>query len=148
MTRKEKLRESMTAMPSLEHLSTRIHAGWKLVAIEWERETETADPDPRPSEPLAEDIPYGLRVSDDCSGLVESQSERQVVITALDMIVDDQPLSRVADELNRRGYTTREGQPWTPTVLFTLLPRMIEIGPRIFTSSDWSTRKQRLPRVV
>jgi hypothetical protein len=148
MTRKEKLRESMTTMPSLEHLTTRIQAGWKLVAIEWERERATAAADPLPSEPLEEDIPYGLRVSDDCSGLVESPSERQVVITALDMIVDDQPLSRVADELNRRGHTTREGQPWTPTVLFTLLPRMIEIGPRIFTSTDWSTRKQRLPRVV
>jgi hypothetical protein len=148
MTRKEKLRESMTTMPTLEHLTTRIQAGWKLVAIEWERETETAAAEPPHSESPAEDIPYGLRVSDDCSGLVESQSERQVVITALDMIVDDQPLSRVADELNRRGHTTREGQPWTPTVLFTLLPRMIEIGPRIFTSSDWSTRKQRLPRVV
>jgi hypothetical protein len=148
MSRKEKLRESMTTMPSLEHLTARIQAGWKLAAIEWERERATTTADPLPSEPLAEDIPYGLRVSDDCSGLVESPSERQVVITALDMIVDDQPLSRVADELNRRGHTTREGQPWTPTVLFTLLPRMIEIGPRIFTSTDWSTRKQRLPRVV
>jgi hypothetical protein len=145
MTRKEKLRENMTTLPSLEHLTTRIQAGWKLAAIEWERETTTADS--LPSEPV-EDIPYGLRVSDDCSGLVESASEREVVITALDMIVDDQPLSRVADELNRRGYTTREGQPWTPTALFVLLPRMIEIGPRLFTSTDWSARKQRLPRVV
>jgi hypothetical protein len=148
MTRKEKLRESMTTMPSLEHLTGRIQAGWKLAALEWERERATATADPLPSESLAEDIPYGLRVSDDCSGLVESPSERQVVITALDMIVDDQPLSRVADELNRRGHATRDGQPWTPTVLFSLLPRMIEIGPRIFTSTDWSTRKQRLPRVV
>jgi hypothetical protein len=148
MTRKEKLRESMTTMPTLEHLTARIQAGWKLAVIEWERETATAAATPISSEPLAEDIPYGLRVSDDCSGLVESPSERQVVITALDMIVDDQPLSRVADELNRRGHTTRDGQPWSPTVLFSLLPRMIEIGPRIFTSTDWSTRKQRLPRVV
>ena len=147
MTRKEKLRESMTTMPSLEHLTTRIQAGWKLVAIEWERETETGA-GPHPSEPPVEDIPYGLRVSDDCSGLVESQSERQVVITALDMIVDDQPLSRVDDELNRRGHTPRDGQPWTPTALFVLLPRMIEIGPRLFTSTDWSARKQRLPRVM
>ena len=64
------------------------------------------------------------------------------------MIVDDQPLSRVAEELNRRGYMTREGKPWTPSALFTLLPRMIQVGPRVFTSSEWVTRKQRLPRVV
>ena len=29
-----------------------------------------------------------------------------------------------------------------------LLPRMIEVGPRLFTSTDWAARKQRLPRVV
>jgi hypothetical protein len=148
MKRKEKLRENMTTLPSQEHLTARLQAGWRVAAIEWERESTGAASEPHPVEPLTEEIPYGLRVSDDCSGLVESPSERQVVITALDMIVDDQPLSRVADELNRRGYTTRQGQPWTPTVLFVLLPRMIEIGPRLFTSSDWSTRKQRLPRVV
>jgi hypothetical protein len=146
MARKEKLRETMTTLPSLEHLTTRIQAGWNLAAIEWERDTATAEP--LASQRPVEDIPYGLRVADDCSGLVESLSEREVVITALDMIVDDQPLSRVADELNRRGHTTREGQPWTPTALFVLLPRMIEIGPRLFTSTDWSARKQRLPRVV
>ena len=68
-----------------------------------------------------EEIPYGLRVSDDGMGLVASETERQIVIVALDMIVEDRPLSQVADELNRRGHTTREGNPWTPSALFTLL---------------------------
>ena len=70
------------------------------------------------------------------------------MITALDMVVDDRPLSQVADELNRRGYKTRDGKLWTPSALFTLLPRMIQVGPRVFTSDEWSTRRQRLPRVV
>lgn len=142
---KQKLRETIAGLPTLEHLTERISEGWKLAAIEWERESAAAEPAARP---ITQEIPYGLRVSDDCSGLVEDPSERQVVITALDMIVDDQPLSRVAEELNRRGLTTRDGQEWTPTALFVLLPRMIEIGPRLFTSTDWSTRKQRLQRVV
>jgi Recombinase len=146
MPRKERVRETLTALPTLEHLVSRVEQGWKLIAIEWERDAVSS---PQPvAEQIVEEIPFGLRVADDCSGLVESPSERQIVITALDMIVDDRPLSQVADELNRRGYKTRDGGPWTPTVLFVLLPRMIEIGPRLFTSTDWSTRKQRLQRVI
>jgi hypothetical protein len=146
MARTERVRETMSALPTLEHLVERVEAGWKLVALEWEREAaSSAAPVPGP---VVQDIPYGLRVADDCSGLVEDDGERQVVITALDMIVDDRPLSQVSEELNRRGHTQRGGEPWTPTALFVLLPRMIEIGPRLFTSRDWSTRKQRLQRVV
>ena len=146
MTRKERVRETMSSLPTLEHLVERVEAGWKLVALEWERDAVSSTA-PAPG-PVIQDIPYGLRVADDCSGLVEDEGERQVVITALDMIVDDRPLSQVSDELNRRGHKQRDGEPWTPTALFVLLPRMIEIGPRLFTSRDWSTRKQRLQRVV
>ena len=146
MAQKERIREALSGLPTLEHLVERVEAGWKLVAIEWEREAAGA--------PLAthefdvEEIPYGLRVSDDCTGLVESHPERQIIIIALDMIVEDCPLSRVADELNRRGHTTREGTPWTPSTLYTLLPRMIQVGPKVFRSDEWVTRKKRLPRVV
>jgi len=146
MAQKERIREALSGLPTLEHLVKRVEAGWKLVAIEWEREAAGA--------PLAthefdvEEIPYGLRVSDDGAGLVASEAERQIVITALDMIVEDCPLSRVADELNRRGHTTREGTPWTPSTLYTLLPRMIQVGPKVFRSDEWVTRKKRLPRVV
>ena len=144
MAQKERIRESLSSLPTLEHLVERVEAGWRLVGIEWEREASAA----ADSHAQVEEIPYGLRVSDDCTGLVESTSERQIIITALDMIVEDRPLSQVAEELNRRGYFTREGNPWTPSALFTLLPRMIQVGPRVFTTSEWMTRKQRLPRVV
>jgi hypothetical protein len=146
MPGKERIRETMSGLPTLEQLLERVGAGWKLAAIEWERESAAV---PISSDhQVVEEIPYGLRVADDCSGLVESQTERQIIITALDMIVEDRPLSHVAEELNRRGHTTRDGKPWTPSALFTLLPRMIQIGPRVFTSDEWVTRKQRLPRVV
>ncbi|MEO8594505.1 MAG: recombinase family protein [Candidatus Solibacter sp.] len=146
MANRERIRESLSSLPTLEYLVERIDAGWKPVAIEWEREAAGAGDAAVP--PTAEEIPYGLRVSDDCTGLVESLSERQIIITALDMMVDDRPLSQIAEELNRRGYTTRDAKPWTPSALFTLLPRMIQIGPRVFRSDEWATRKQRLPRVV
>ena len=145
MAQKEHIRETMSGLPTLEHLVERVEAGWKLVAIEWQREVSgTADP----REKQVEEIPYGLRVSDDCTGLVESESERQIIITALDMIVEDCPLSQVAEELNRRGHTRRDGNPWTPSALFTLLPRMIQVGPRVFSSEEWTRRRRRLPRVV
>ena len=146
MAQKERIRETMSSLPTLEHLVERVEAGWKLVAIEWEREAAGAAVATHEFD--MEEIPFGLRVSDDGAGLVASQTERQIIVTALDMIVEDCPLSRVADELNRRGHTTREGTPWTPSTLYTLLPRMIQVGPKVFRSDEWVTRKKRLPRVV
>jgi hypothetical protein len=146
MPKKERIRETVNGLPTLEHLVERTEAGWKLAALEWERESAVVPLSA--NQRVVEEIPFGLRVSDDCSGLVESEAERQIIITALDMIVEDRPLSQVAEELNRRGYQARDGRPWTPSALFTLLPRMIQVGPRVFTSDEWVTRKQRLPRVV
>jgi hypothetical protein len=146
MPKKERIRETMTGFPTLEHLMERKDSGWKLVALEWER--DAADGPLSGHDRVIEEIPYGLKVADDCSGLVENDFEKQIIITALDMIVEDCPLSQIAEELNRRGYKTRDDKPWTPSALFVLLPRMIQVGPRLFTSSEWNTRRQRLPRVV
>lgn len=146
MPKKERLHENLTALPTLEYLAGRLQEGWRLTGIEWERET-TASEDETPRADWVEEIPYGLRVSDDATRLVESPVEKEIIILALDMIVDDCPLSRVADELNLRGYRTREGGTWGPTALFTLLPRMIQMGPRLFTSQEWTKRRKRLPRV-
>jgi len=144
MAQKERIREPLSDLPSIQYLRERVAAGWKLTALEWEREVETGAAQPH----WAEDIPYGLRVSTDCSRLIDNPAELEIIILALDMIVEDCPLSQVAHELNRRGYYTREGSPWSPTALFNLLPRMIQVGPRLFASEEWMTRRQRLPKVV
>jgi hypothetical protein len=140
-----RLREPLSGSPTLDYLNRRVAAGWKLVALEWERQAEgpTAD-----APPAAEEIPYGVQVSSDGLRLVENPVEREIIILALDRIVEDCPLSQVADELNRRGHRTRDGRQWTPTALFNLLPRMIEVGPRLFVSEEWADRRRRLPRVV
>ena len=39
MKPKERLRENMATLPTLEHLTERLAAGWTLAAIEWERES-------------------------------------------------------------------------------------------------------------
>jgi hypothetical protein len=145
MPKKERLHETVTVLPTLEYLAQRIQEGWKLTGLEWERETD-AETAPRPKD-WVEEIPYGLRVSDDCTRLVECAPEKEIIILALDMIVEDCPLSQVAEELSRRGYQTRDGNAWTPTVLFNLLPRMIQMGPRLFTSQEWTTRRKKLPKV-
>ena len=139
---KERVRETLADLPTQDYLHQRVAAGWRLAALEWERES----PEKVEREHWVEEIPYGLQVSSDCSRLVESPAEIEVIITALDMIVEDCPLSRVADELNSRGQRTRGGNSWTAAALFKLLPRMIEIGPRVFSSSEWATRRERLPK--
>jgi hypothetical protein len=142
---KQRLREPLATSPTLEQLAGRVAAGWRLVALEWERDAEEGTAEP--PQGRAEEIPYGLQISDDGSRLVENPAENEVIVLALDMIVEDCPLSRVADELNRRGYRTRESRAWTPAALFDLLPRMIQVGPRVFTSEKWLLRRQRLPRI-
>ena len=145
MAKKERIRETLTGLPTLAYLNSRIELGWRPSAIEWERDILPEGVD---AVQWTEDIPYGLQVSDDCTGLVENPSKREIITIAIDMVVDDQPLSRIASELSGRGYRTRAGHHWTPSDLFTLLPRMIQVGPKLFTSEQWTTRRQRLPRVA
>ena len=144
MPHKERVREPLTELPTRDYLMRRIELGWKPTAIEWERDILPAGEE----QSYAEEIPYGLQVSPDGKGLVENPLEKQIVTMAIDMIVEDCALSRVAAELNLRGHKTRAGNPWGPSDLFTLLPRMIQIGPKLFTSEQWVTRRARLPKVV
>jgi len=145
MARRERIHEPITGLARPDYLAERIQAGWRLVGLEWERD-EAEIPLPKP-QAWVEEIPYGLQVADDCTQLVGNPSEVEIIILALDMIVEDCPLSRVADELNRRGYRVRSGGSWTPSALFNLLPRMIAVGPRVFNSEEWMTRRERLPKV-
>jgi hypothetical protein len=145
MARKERIQEPMGGLIRPEYLEERVKAGWRLVGLEWERDKGEGGPASSPR--WVEEIPYGLQVSDDCTQLVGNPAEIEIIILALDMIVEDCALSRVADELNRRGYRTRMGDAWTPTALFNLLPRMIAVGPRVFNSDEWMTRKERLPKI-
>jgi hypothetical protein len=150
MPKKERMREPLTGSPTLEYLNQRMGDGWKLVALEWEREASagTGLAEVSAQAESVEEIPYGLQVSSDSLRLVENPTETQIIIRALDMIVEDCPLSEVAEDLNQRGYRMRNGKPWHPAALFSLLPRMIDVGPRLFVSQEWVTRRQRLPKVV
>jgi hypothetical protein len=139
----ERERQTVSGLPSLDELVERATAGWSLVALEWQREIS------RPAQPArtpAVELPYGLRVSSDGLHLEENPEERRVLMSIMNSIVDDRPLSHAATELNRAGLTTREGADWTPAAVFDLLPRTIEMGPRIFSSAEWVSQRERQKR--
>ena len=145
MSRLQRVREVPSVPLTEDYVSRKASEGWKLTAVEWEREVE--EPAGQPG-PLSEEVPYGLRVSADCSHLEENASEKQALIQMMDLIVQDAPLSLVAEELNRKGFRTRAGANWTPGSVFDMLPRLIQVGPRIFSSTEWSARTRHLFRMA
>ncbi len=147
MAKRERVREILAGPLTPEYLKKRADEGWTLVglALEWER--DTGDRKPEPGD-LGEEVPYGLQVAGDCLHLEENSAEKEVLIRMMELIVEDYPLSRVADELNRQGFRTRHGAHWTASAVFNMIPRLVETGPRIFTSAQWVELRRRLSAVV
>lgn len=140
----DRVREVLRHPIDSAHLDQRTAAGWKMVAIEWERPLEGFV---RSSGQLETEVPYGLQVAADCLHLEENAIEKECIVMILELIVQDLPFSKIASELNERNYRTRSGAKWDPISVFDLLPRMIEVGPRIFTSEQWAERRQQLFKV-
>jgi hypothetical protein len=143
MAKLERVREVLSKPLEPEYVKQRAEAGWKLVAVEWEHEVGAGEKEPRR---VIEDVPYGLRVGDDSAHLVENPAETQVLIQMLDGIVQDYPFSKVAEELNRNGLRTRSGCKWEAVSVYNMLPRLIQVGPRIFSSEEWYARKKHAPK--
>lgn len=144
MAKIERIREVVTGAVDVEYMRAKTEAGWKLVAMEWRREIEGEEA----PQVIVEEIPYGLRVAQDCSRLEEDQGERGILIQMMELIVQDYSVSLIASELNKRGLRTREGHHWTPVSVFNMLPRLIEVGPRIFSSDEWEERREHLLKMV
>jgi hypothetical protein len=122
----------------------RTSAGWQMVSIEWRRELPDSE---APSEgAFAEEIPYGLRISDDCKRLEVHEGENQVLLLMMDLLAQDFPYSAIVSDLNEKGFRQRNGRPWTRIAVFNMMPRLIEVGPRIFSSEEWEKRRLRLSK--
>ena len=145
MSKINRVREVVKSLPDPVYLTQRTEAGWKLVALEWERVDETEGEQPRP---LREQVSYGMRVSDDCLHLEENPEEVQVLMLMMEEIVQDNPLSKVVTALNAAGFRTRAGEPWDAVGVFNMLPRLIEVGPRMFSTEEWELRRRRLFKVA
>jgi hypothetical protein len=136
----QRVRDLVSGSLNQEELQRRTAEGWRLVAVEWERETPAEAAAPTQAAP---DVPFGLKVAGDCAHLEEDPAEREVLFAMMELTIQDGPYSSIADELNRRGFRTRDGMRWTPVSVFQMLPRLIEVGPKIFGSEEWQQRRNK-----
>jgi hypothetical protein len=118
-----------------ELMEQRRSAGWKLRAVEWEREV--------PGQPVrdASEVPYGMRVAGDCQHLEENPEESEVLRTVMRMVIHERPLSKITEELNRMGRRTRAGNAWTMSDVFRLMPVLVDSGPRVFSDPAWAASR-------
>jgi hypothetical protein len=144
MAKIERIREAWSRPITAEFLAEQASFGWKLVSVVWEREIE---PDAGSPSPREEEAPYGLRVAADGLHLEENTAELEVLLEIMEGIVQDHRISQIAEGLNRRDFRTRNGSMWTPMAVFTLLPRLIDIGPHMFNSEEWISRRDKILKV-
>ena len=143
MAKVERVRQVLSSPFGPAELTEQTRQGWKVVAVEWEREVPEREPEEPPIKP-GEETPFGLQISKDTAQLEENPTEREALFLMMELTVEEGPYSRIAEELNRKGFRTRQGTRWSPVSVFQMLPRLIEVGPKIFGSEEWQRRKQRL----
>ena len=138
MKKTERMRQAVSGPLEADKLKENTEKGWKLVAIEWEREVESVE------SALPSDVPFGLHVAPDSARLETNPAEREILIQLMELIVQEGSYARIADEINRRGFRTRQGTKWSAVSVFEMIPRLIEVGPHVLRSSDWQKRRQHL----
>jgi hypothetical protein len=134
----ERIRQAVLGPLDLDRIRSYEKEGWKLAALEWERQVETDEP----SAEMQEEPPFGTRVAANAATLEADPNETDVLFAMMELIVEDGPYFRIAEELNRRGYRTRTGSRWSPVSVFEMLPRLIDAGPKIFATDRWHSRRQ------
>lgn len=141
----ERMRDAISGPFSPDVIQRRLAAGWQMVSIEWRRELPDGE---APSESaFDEDIPFGLRISDDCRRLEVDPGEHQILMLIMELLVQDFSYSSIVSDLNEKGMRQRNGQPWTRVAVFNMIPRLIEVGPRFFSSAEWEQRRLRFAHV-
>ncbi len=135
MKKTERVRQLVTGTLQDSDLKQNTEKGWKVVAIEWEREVEV------PEERLPGDVPFGLQLVSETKQLVDDPDEREILFQLMELMVEEGSYARIAEEINRRGFRTRDGSRWTPVSVFEMLPRLIEVGPHVFRSAEWEKRR-------
>jgi len=138
----ERMRDVLSEPFSPEIIRRRTTAGWQMVAIEWRR--ELPDSEAPPERGFRDEIPYGLRISDDCQRLEVDPHENRVLLLMMDLLAQDFSYASIVSDLNEKGLLTREGKPWSRVAVFNMMPRLIEVGPRLFASEEWEKRRARM----
>ncbi|WP_446742701.1 recombinase family protein [Silvibacterium acidisoli] len=130
----ERTKDFISAPFSASIITERQRAGWQMISIEWRRELPASE---MPSEVNSDQIPYGLRISDDCKRLEVDPYENAVMLQMMDLLVQDFSYARIVSDLNERGLRMRNGAPWDRVSVFQMMPRLIEAGPRLFADDRW-----------
>ncbi len=137
-------RDLITGEVTFDYFIRKMAEGWSLAAIEWVREA----PDrPGASEPLqvavhGEELPYGVQIAADGLHLEQNPLEKTVLLMILEKIVREKRITEIAFDLNAAGLKTRRGTEWTPAEVFDLLPRLVEMGPKLLNSQEWQERRR------
>jgi hypothetical protein len=140
----ERMRDAISGPFSSEIIQQRTSAGWQLVSMEWRRELPDSE---TPTEgAFHEDIPYGLRISDDCQRLEQEPRENQAMMLMMELLGQDFSYSSIVSDLNEKGFRMRNGGPWNRVAVFNMMPRLIEAGPRLFSSEEWKRVRQGLAK--
>jgi hypothetical protein len=145
---REKVRDVVDEPVTLEYFQKRWAEGWRVSAVEWQREAtgQAAAPESQSDAATKKsgesaEIPYGLRISADCLRLEANPDEMMVMMVILQEIVKETPFSFIAVALNRQRLRTRAGREWTSADVFELMPRLIDAGPHLLKSSEWPARR-------
>lgn len=140
----ERTRDILNGPLTNDLLRQRADAGWQVAAIEWRREL----PGNAPIESHVGEIPYGLRISEDCLRLEVDPEENHILMQMMELLVQDFPFTSVASDLNEKGYRTREGKRWSAVSVFNMLPRLVEAGPTMFPTEEWEARRQHFAKAI
>lgn len=132
-----RVRDLLKEPLNMDYVKRRTDEGWIASAVEWVKPAESGAGDG----PAFEDVPYGQRVSSDCKHLTDDPLEMEVLFLIYEKVVAGWRPTHIAAELNNRGLHTRAGAQWTPTAVFDLMPRLIEISPRLQVRPDWPSRR-------
>jgi hypothetical protein len=148
MGKLERIREAVKGPLDTDYIRKREQEGWRLIGVEWEVEWEREGGSAASSAPQAgsnlEEAPFGTQIAGDCERLEENSNEMEFLLSMMELIIQDISISKVAEELNRKGFRTRKGNEWGPVAVFNMLPRLIELTPRIFSSEKWVERRKHL----
>jgi DNA invertase Pin-like site-specific DNA recombinase len=115
-------KHGVTLVSVAESLDTSTAAGRLVLNImtavsQWEREaigerTRDAMRHKRANGERVGTIPFGFRMAEDGSTLVEDAAEQAVLARMRELKAAGRTVREIADELNRQGYTTRRGTAW------------------------------------
>ena len=138
----ERIRDAISEPLTLEYFHRRTAEGWTIAAVEWMKPSSSIG---IPVEDThLEEVPYGQRISKDCGHLTEDSYEMDVLLFIYEKVVGGWRPTQIAAELNNRGFRTRSKSHWTPAAVFDLLPRLIELSPKLQSRPDWPSRRAKL----